>query len=63
MRHMVRRVLAAIFWFVAVSAWYGFAAFAFGLPEAAGPVVAIVVAAFVAVDPAHLIWQTRRVPR
>jgi hypothetical protein len=61
MRHMVRRALAAVFWFVAVSAWYGFAAFAFGLPEAAGPVVAVAVAAFVAVDPAHMIWARHTV--
>ncbi len=60
---MVRRVLAAVFWFVAVVAWYGFASFAFGLPEAAGPVAAMAVAAFVATDPRHWIWQTRRVPQ
>ncbi len=56
---MVRRVLAAIFWFVAIGAWYGFASFAFGLPQAFGPLVAVAVAAFVAVDPAHVIWARR----
>jgi hypothetical protein len=58
---MVRRVLAGVFWFVAVTAWYGFASFAFGLPGAAGPVLGLAIAAFVAIDPGHWIWQTRRV--
>ena len=58
---MVRRVLAAIFWFVAVGAWYGFASFAFGLPQALGPFVAVAIAALVAIDPAHVIWELRRV--
>ena len=60
---MVRRVLAGLFWFVAVAAWYGFASFAFGLPQALGPVVALAIAAFVAIDPRHWIWQARRIPQ
>ncbi len=58
---MVRRVLAGVFWFVAVAAWYGFASFAFGIPGALGPVIALGVAAFVAIDPRHWIWETRRI--
>ena len=58
---MVRRVLAGLFWFVAVVAWYGFASFAFGLPAAAGPVVALAIAAFVTIDPRHWTWQARRI--
>ncbi len=60
---MVRRVLAGLFWFVAVAAWYGFASFAFGLPQALGPVVAVAIAAFVTIDPRHWIWQTRHAPQ
>lgn len=56
---MVRRILAAVFWFVAIGAWYGFASFAFGLPQALGPVLAAAIALFVAVDPGHVIWTAR----
>ena len=56
---MVRRIAAALFWFFAVACWYGFAAYALHVPDVLGPILALGVAAFVAVDPFAKIWAAR----
>ncbi len=57
LRGMIKRIAAALLWFFAT--WYAWniVAWAIGLPELAGPVIAAAVAAFVAVDPMHRIWS------
>jgi hypothetical protein len=56
---MFRRLFAALFWVLAVTCWYGFAAYALHVPDTLGPVLALGVAAFVAVDPFAKIWTGR----
>lgn len=53
---MVKRALAVWLWFVAVACTYGLVAYASGLPNAIGPFLGVAVAAFVGLDPAHVIW-------
>lgn len=56
---MTKRLLAGGLWFFAVTYAWAFVAEVAGLTAAAGPVIGLMVAAFVAVDPGHHIWTTR----
>ncbi len=53
---MIKRALSALLWFVAASYTWNVIAWVTDLPVLAGPVVAVAVAAFIAVDPMHRIW-------
>jgi len=57
---MKKRLLAGILWFYA--GWYAWAMVASlaNLPNVLGPLVGLVAAAFVVVDPLRFVWRTRR---
>ena len=58
----MKRIAATALWFYA--GWFAgsFAAFAFGLSPALGPIIATAAAAIVAVDPRSLIWTRPATP-
>ena len=66
---MGQRLLAGPLWFFATLYAWEFLAFVLpGLPSAVGPVLAIVAASLVVLDPAELLWKApsaaaRSVPR
>ncbi len=53
---MVKRIIATPLWFIAIWALWDLVAFAFGVPRVVGPLLAVAISAFVAIDPAHLFW-------
>ncbi len=53
---MIKRILAACCWFVAVTWAYNYLGFYLGLPQLAGLVIAAAVGAFVGIDPAGVLW-------
>ena len=53
---MLKRTASAFAWFAAVWFAYEIAWSLTGVPRLAGPVFAFAIAAFIAVDPAHLFW-------
>jgi hypothetical protein len=63
---MGKRILAGVFWFLAVGYFFQFAGAIFGYPPAIGTVFALGVAVFVSVDPLGMLWKrqpTRRIAR
>lgn len=58
--HMKKRLLAGILWFYA--GWYAWAMVAslVHLPDVLGPLVGLVTAAFVVVDPLRFVWKSPR---
>jgi hypothetical protein len=60
---MTKRLLAGPLWFLATLYAWEFLAFVLpGLPTAVGPVLAIVLASLVVLDPAELLWKSPSVP-
>jgi hypothetical protein len=57
---MGKRIASALLWFIV--GWYAWAfiAEATGLTPLIGPVLGTILAAFVAGDPAHLVWSRQR---
>jgi len=57
---MKKRATATVLWFF--TGWFvgAFVAFAAGLSPLFAPILAVAAAAFVARDPRHLIWTSRR---
>jgi hypothetical protein len=55
----MKRLIAGPLWFLAV--WYGCELLSLltGVPRVAGPVIALIVAATVVLDPMHLFWPVR----
>jgi hypothetical protein len=55
----MKRLIAGPLWFMAV--WYGYELLSLltGVPRVAGPVIALIVAATVVLDPMHLFWPVR----
>lgn len=56
MRGMTKRAAAAVLWFAAMWVGYEIAWSLFGVPRIAGPILAGVLSAFVALDPLGLFW-------
>jgi hypothetical protein len=59
---MVKRTASALLWLVAVGWAFNFISAYTGAPQLIGSVVAIAVAAFVGVDPLHLLWPAGERP-
>ncbi len=55
----MKRLIAGPLWFLAF--WYGYEMLSLltGVPRVAGPVIALIVAATVVLDPMHLFWPVR----
>ena len=53
---MVKRAACALLWLIAVGWAFNFISAYAGVPQVIGTVIAVATAAFVAVDPLHLIW-------
>lgn len=53
---MVKRIIATPLWFIAIWGLWDLVAFMSGAPTAVGPMLAVAVSGFVALDPAHLFW-------
>ena len=53
---MEKRLLAGGLWYLSTLSGYSFAALILGVPREVGPIIALVVALLVAIDPAGLIW-------
>lgn len=58
LRVMSKRAVASVLWFVSIAFAYEVVWSLTGVPRAVGPVLAAVVAAFVAVDPIRLFWPS-----
>jgi hypothetical protein len=52
-----KRIAIAGLWFYAAWTAWSFAAFAFGVNEAFGPIIGLVAAGVVAGDPRRMIWR------
>jgi hypothetical protein len=53
---MVKKLFVASLWFVSASMMYSLVAYVLGLPSSGGTVVGVLVAAFVVMDPAGVLW-------
>jgi hypothetical protein len=55
----MKRLIAGPLWFLAF--WYGYEMLSLltGVPRVAGPVIALIVAATVVLDPMHFFWPVR----
>ena len=63
---MSKRIVAGVFWFLAIGYFWNFAGAMWGFPPAIGTVVALSVALFVGLDPLGVLWKrqpTRRIAR
>ena len=62
---MVKRIVAAPLWFLAVWTIWSLVAYVAGLPFGGGAILGALVAAFIVLDPAGAIWnrQTRQPER
>ena len=62
---MVKRIVAAPLWFLAVWTIWSLVAYVAGLPFGGGAILGALVAAFIVLDPAGAIWnrQTRQQER
>jgi hypothetical protein len=63
---MGKRIVAGVFWFLAVAYFFQFAGAMYGIPPAIGTVVALGVAVFMSVDPLGVLWKRqpkRRIAR
>ena len=63
---MAKRIVAGVFWFLAVGYFWNFAGAMWGFPPMLGSVLALAVALFVGIDPLGVIWKrqpTRRIAR
>jgi hypothetical protein len=63
---MIKRVVAGIFWFLAVGYFWNYAGAMWGFPPAAGSVLALAVALFMSIDPLGVLWKrepSRRIAR
>ena len=63
---MAKRIVAGIFWFLAIGYFWSFAGAMWGFPPAVGTVVALSVALFIGFDPLGVLWKrqpTRRIAR
>ena len=60
---MVKRIAAAVLWFV--SGWYlgAMVAYILGISAVLGPIFAIALAVVIAGDPMHRIWEIQDRPR
>jgi hypothetical protein len=56
---MTKRIAATVLWFIAATYAGSMTALLTGMSDLFGVVVGIIVATFVAWDPAHLIWTAR----
>ena len=56
---MVKRILAAPLWFLAVWTIWSLVAYVVGLPFGGGAILGALVAAFIVLDPAGAIWNHR----
>jgi hypothetical protein len=54
---MVKKLFVASLWFVSASMMYSLVAYVLGLPSSGGTVVGVLVAAFVFMDPAGVLWS------
>ena len=61
-RPMPKRLFVALVW--GYTCWYGsnIAAAFLGLPEIVGPIVGLIAAGVVALDPGHVIWGSDPTP-
>jgi hypothetical protein len=61
---MRKRILAGVFWFLALGYFFNFAGAMYGFPPTLGTVIALGLALFLSVDPLGVIWKrqpTRRI--
>jgi hypothetical protein len=56
---MVKRIAAAVLWFISLSAASEYATLIAGVPPVLGLALAGAVSAFVGLDPLHLLWSVR----
>jgi hypothetical protein len=59
---MFKRTACALLWLVAIGWAFNFISAYTGAPQLVGSVLAIAVAAFVWLDPLHLLWPSRERP-
>lgn len=55
---MHKRIVASILWAVMIYSGWELGWGVYGIPREIGPVLALLVAAFVLVDPGNFIWKT-----
>ena len=56
---MVKRIVAAPLWFMAVWTIYSLVAYVLGLPFGGGAILGALVAAFIVLDPTGALWKPR----
>ena len=56
---MVKRIVAAPLWFLAVWTTYSLVAYALGLPFGGGAILGALAAAFIVLDPTGALWGVR----
>ena len=56
---MVKRIVAAPLWFLAVWTVYSLVAYVLGVPFGGGAILGALVAAFIVIDPTGAIWTRR----
>jgi hypothetical protein len=56
---MIKRLVAAPLWFIAMGWGYALAAYFFGLPADGGLIVGALAAAFVFIDPTGALWGSK----
>jgi len=59
---MLKRTACAFLWLVAVGWAFNFISAYTGMPQLAGSALAICVAAFVGLDPVHVLWPASERP-
>jgi len=59
---MVKRTASAFLWLVAVGWAFNFISAYTGAPQLIGSALAVTVAAFVGLDPLHVLWPARESP-
>ena len=63
---MAKRIVAGLFWFLAVSYFWQFGNAMYGLPAGLGSIFALAIALFMSVDPLGMLWKrspARRIAR
>lgn len=54
---MHKRITASFLWAITIYSGWELGYGVYGIPREIGPVLALIVAAFVLVDPGHFIWK------
>jgi hypothetical protein len=55
---MYKRIAASFLWAVMIYSGWELGFGVYGIPREIGPVLAVIVAAYILLDPGHFIWKT-----